>query len=187
MPQEPPRLASLEEGKRGSAHPLQRFTASNLRLRNGLELPDHPAVGSGRHQHDVVHHDMFVMDSFPAVGDSQFVLRSIVQFHDVTLGRIKYRLQVMRLIRVLASQTGALLAGHRIAQHFFNLAGEWPFERIEGIEFERPGHAAELIGTQRRGHRCLEIPTTQARDRRGQDLHRPRQPPAGALLPGRHH
>jgi hypothetical protein len=41
---------------------------------------------------------------------------------------------------------------------------------------ERLGHAAEFIGTHRRGHRCLEIPLTEARDRRRQDLHRARQP-----------
>src|ERR1700688_2760776 len=111
-----------EEGPCTLGRALMR--APNSRLWNGLQLPNHPAISPGRHQYDVVHHDMFVVNIFSPVRDAQFVLRSIVQLHDVALGGIKYRFQVMRLIRVLAGQTGALLAGPPIAQPSFWLAGQ---------------------------------------------------------------
>src|ERR1043166_5474468 len=80
------------------------------KLRHGLELPDDPALGSGNHQHDVVHDGMLVVDGLAAVENLQIVFGGVVQFDDVAFGRIEYGVYFVILVEISRSQTTMPLA-----------------------------------------------------------------------------
>src|ERR1700677_475371 len=112
-----------------------------LKLGDGLQLANDPTISGGRHEHNVVHDHMLVVNSFVAIADLQLVLSGVMQLHHVTLWSVKYNFQLVSLIEVAAAQAGLLLAENGLAQPLPGIAGKWALERIEGIRLERLGHA----------------------------------------------
>src|SRR6267154_1608274 len=114
----------------GAEQPLSGLTGS--RLRYSLQLADHPSICAGRHEHYKVHNDFLVMDDFSAIRDAQFVLRGIVQLHDIALGGVKHGFHPVILVYILLAEAGVLLADNRIPQHPLSLPREGPFKGIQG-------------------------------------------------------
>src|ERR1700736_1738211 len=74
------------------------------KLGNRLQLADHPAVGTRRHQHDIVHNHMFVVDGFTAVKNLQIVVGGVMQFDHVAFGSIKNSFDLMILVEVARAE-----------------------------------------------------------------------------------
>jgi hypothetical protein len=69
-----------------------------LKLRHGLDLPNHPAIRTRSHEHNEVHDDMLVMDESSAIGNLQVILGGIAQLHDIALRCVERRFEAMILI-----------------------------------------------------------------------------------------
>jgi len=81
-------------------------------LRDSLDLTNNPAVGSRIHQHNIMHSHMFVVYGFVAIENLKIVVRSIVQFNQVTFGSVEHRLDFVTLIEVARTEAAASLTGH---------------------------------------------------------------------------
>lgn len=115
---------------------MKRGGPDSSELRHGLQMANHPTVGSRRHKHNVMRHNVFLMDQFSAIQDLKFILGRVVQLYDVALGGIKHGLHFVILIDVLLAQAGALLVGNTPAKRLLGFSGECTFQRIESIELQ---------------------------------------------------
>jgi hypothetical protein len=88
-------------------------------LRHSLQMADHPAIGSGRHEHNVMHYDVFLVDQFSAVQDLKLILGRVVQLYHIALRGIKNGLHFVILIDVSLTEAGALLARNTLAERLF--------------------------------------------------------------------
>src|SRR5271156_5220993 len=86
-------------------------------------------------------HHMFLLNSLSAVQNLKLILGGIVQLHDIAFRSIEDRCQLVLLIHISLTETGALLTGDCFPEPSLGFAGERSLQRIEGVDLQRLSHA----------------------------------------------
>jgi hypothetical protein len=124
----------------GKARKSWRLWRGRSKLGHGLQLPNHPTIGSGRHEDDKVHDDMLIVDDLSSIRNLELILGGIVQLHDIAFRRVKHHLQPVTLICVSLPDAGVLLFGYSLEKFLLCLACERALQRISGAELESLNH-----------------------------------------------
>src|SRR4051812_31482172 len=118
--------SSFLDKVRPHSHHLSKFrchcdsgwlaSAGGSKVLNCLELPYNPAVSTGRHQDNVVHHRMLVVNRLSSIQDLIVVLGCVMQLNDVALRGIEHGFNFMSLIRIVRRQTVPALAADLVRE-----------------------------------------------------------------------
>jgi hypothetical protein len=135
-----PEHSELKAGRVQSRLFHRYFHGVPSKLRNRLELANHPVIGTGRHEHNEVLNDVLLADNFSAIEKLKLIFGRVVQLHHVALRRIEHGSQFVILCGIALAQAGAALAQNSFSQACFRVSGERAFQGINRIVLQSLRH-----------------------------------------------
>jgi len=97
---------------------------------NCLELSHNPAIGTGRHQHHVVHNRVLAVDRFAPIQHLIVIFGRVVKFDHVAFGRIEDRVDFMRLILITRGDAALSLRAHLVLERSVGVACKKSVQRV---------------------------------------------------------